>query len=231
MNIKFNEGKKDFSNYREIATARKSTFSTYDKIKKDKISRNIGSAEFQIYKDRISTLRGIKIKPISEYSLFFKREFEKDLDIYPENIQEVIKNFIISFFKNENIDYRKEENKKKYYNIFLEKFLRKCPEFKNFSKSLAVLNSLFNNYFGYSNLLINREGEERIGIDKGIPLKPEYMKIKILSSFEKDFPKYYCTSEETIKKFKKDILKYDKMFIKDDNYNNLIKYIDKVIKS
>lgn len=76
--------------YPEIATARKDAFTTIDRSGpkyKERLSLGVGAIEFELYKDRIRTLRSVNIEPLDEYRAREREEriVLKKVDYIPVN--------------------------------------------------------------------------------------------------------------------------------------------------
>jgi hypothetical protein len=199
---------------KEIATARKSTFSALDKNfgNKEQLSSNIGYIEFEIYKDRVKTLRNVKIKPIAELPREAERYMmQKLVPIYGEyrNSKKVLLQLMNSY-KNKLFD---EDSFEEYASDYLD--LNK--DYFNIN-DLKILKKHF---FNYQKFIKEREGEERIQTNEGIPLNPNYMKIRILDSFKNELPKNW----DLPKQFANLIKKNKDLFVQDKNYNDLLKLL------
>lgn len=156
--------------------------------------------------------RGTKVKPIAEFPIIFKKDFENG--IKKENIEEVKK--IYKKIYSSGIEF--EEYIKKYPKV--KKTLMKY--YKGYPSALPF-NYIY--WQGFYHPETPREGEERIITQSGdLPLNPSYIKIKIEpnSRIKNDLEKI---------ENKKDVynlfVKNRKYFIVDDNFKNLLKSLKK----
>lgn len=96
--------------HHEIATARKDAFTTIDKSPpeyQERLSLGVGAVEFELYKDRIRTLRSINIEPIDEYRA---REREERIVIKKGDSIPLDKKYMIINIKTRELDKDFEYN-------------------------------------------------------------------------------------------------------------------------
>lgn len=212
----------------EISLGRKSVFSTIDNTKgsheeKFGVSDKATCVEFEIYIDRLKTLRNIK-KPQSIAELpqgltvLMKTAFNKYMSktiSFDEVLKKLNKGYVSGRLT--------EKTANEYFKTMMTKFFNIDPSktrwsFDKKSKDLTTMDSdrFFKWFFKYEWYLKFRESEERIQA-KEIPLDSKYMKIKILPFYKEDFDRFDTSGLLEKIKANKDL------FITDKNYDNLIK--------
>jgi len=195
------------------------------------LSSSINGVKIYLFTDRIkSAVRGVKKYPISEYGVRERSIVKKSTDMLYE--------FYTDFSKG-NID-KKEFSKvfsRKVDEFAREVAKKKKPTFSNeeLNKVIAYLNKKFGvekeMFKGYRDSLEKaifasdglssgktREGEERFTYDneksKGIPMKPEFMKIRFMNVLD-NYKSHY-------KKLAQYMKLDEKMFVKDKNYTKIM---------
>jgi len=190
---------------KKISLLRKNNPKKYDDIMFH-LSESIDDVKIYLFTDRIrSSVRKIKKYPISEYNISDNETVEKNTkelyekyEIYPKVNYNTFKKEIIeickSFLKNADEEKRisfQHEKEDEIKKILKEKYGIKNYIFDKYSYvffdivfSLKRLRKSYN----------NREGEERFKYDakksKGIPVNPNFMKIRILKLYPEKIEDY-----------------------------------------
>ena len=207
-----------------ISTGRKFIFSAIDsgQVNPKSLSSNIGSVELMIFRDRLGSykeLRGVKVKPISEYGeMSFDLARRKFAWRYPEN--------------------EAKENFRKFRRM-IRPYLKKWSSFNEFPKELEDklvkafpkiprkdFYDLFRNINRSRDYTAGkREGEERLISKEGfkVPLKRDIIMIRLLPGFKEDIQglEMYKLSE-----FKKDMRKHSGVFLKNEEYKKMVKFLE-----
>lgn len=218
------------------------------------LTENSGDIKIYLFNRTItSKLRGVSKKPISEYgkeneilvngAIFKlyrvmktykdveKRKVEKFLNDYRKDIAEIYNARIRPWDRAERI----ENSRKQYFEELVSVFDFKGEEdkikesYENLSREITNAERSFKKG--------TREGEERIIFkDKktgGVPVSPEYMKIRIITKFTvKDFIKMrdLIGLDFSVRGLRKNLIKYKKAFLVDENYTSLLDAINKFMK-
>jgi len=228
-------------NKNEIATLRRSEDKRFSNLKRkggdfsfelENLSSNIDGVKIYLFMDRIKTaVRSVKKYPISEYSVSDLKGFERQIgEIYKrlakmkaltmnlKEFKELFKrrgNKIVESLKISGLMIRQgSEPVREMFLIIKKEFKLDIDEEENIEwyirLALKSLQGLKKN---------KREGEERITYDirkiKGIPIKPEFMKIRFVKVDEskyKDYIKLVPFMEEN-----------KKLFVIDKNFKEVIK--------
>jgi hypothetical protein len=215
---------KEYYDKDEISTARKSTFSSLDAIKKTNkkkfeieiynLSDNIGNVEFILFENRIigsHLTRGIRKRPIAEIPIdsidTIKEIIDNILKKDPNKKKQMEKDFI-------NIKKLEEEN----IISIIKKYRPEIEDIKDFfEKEIYYLKNALKNLKKY---LINREGEERLYSEKKIkiPLHKDLMKIKFLEGIDEELKDLNRNKREKLQDF---ILKNKDLFV-NNQYRNMV---------
>ena len=212
----------DGKNVYEIATVRKSKDNELNALKKtdpyayksqmNSLSARIGNVKFILFTDRIkSGLKNAKVKPLAE----LPKEAMKEIDSSKKNlIDYLIKKGYEKHYVEKDID--KIVNSEEFY---IKKYERNFIEKYELSETNAPLWNLVFNVKKMRASTKKREGEERISLnnEKGIPIDERFMKIELLSGFEKEIN----LGDDFISYFKK----YDNLFVKNKVYNAVMEKI------
>ena len=199
----------------EIASARKSTFSSIDSLRKKDpkgfklrmlgLSDRVGAVEIVLFKDRVvgsHLTRGIKKRPISEFPVLALKTLDFELENYYKN-------------KTTEKKVKKELLKLKPPFNDVKKVLNKYPFKKVLKYDLIVIDEIvraLKDIYKYSK---EREGEERFykKSEIKIPLDDRLMKIRFLPISKKEV--IFLTREE-IDELQKLIKKNKDLFIKNE---------------
>jgi hypothetical protein len=216
-----------------VATVRPSVF---DKGNVKGLSMNsIGGIKFAIDVAKLkNTERGIKVKPISEFGKAYKEildtkklAFKAKFGFTKKEVEELYKDILNNFSKKKkNIELKD-----------MDYFYNKYKKFKDADKnylyySLLEIKKALENYSTKEAALNNREGEERIySKDNKIYLEPKYMKISFTDLKKiKDYIAYAEAVGKTkpLKDLRKEINKKKEMFVKDDNFKEVMRLLNKI---
>lgn len=191
----------------------------------------------------LSSVRGVKRKPISEYGKAFSLSIEHRINlIYDKFLKDKMNNKDFeNIIKDTGKKIFKSKGEVKVEDGVDEIISKIKVEEGNIKEELKNLLMMI---FSYHKNQFHRprEGEERFIFFKdssqGIPVDTKFMKIRITDHFnEYDIRKSYeedSSDNEYVKKemikLKNNMIKYKKVFIVDKYYNFLIKSIDKFLK-
>jgi hypothetical protein len=218
----------------EIAVGRKSTFTTVDSTKKyTDLSGSIGNLQIELFIDRIkASVRNNKVVPIAEYNIMNKREIEEQLSplIVPQhsmNIEKIANALIKN--KDEFLGGTSGDEIKRIRNFVEENFPNSTKKVLSSSKWEPLRGAVFRYSVQSSKA---REGEERINLPRNnkIPLDPELMQIRVLTTFKIDFKDY--AKEFIHLQPLKDLLQAIKnpVVVKDATQSRMVNYIMKAIR-
>lgn len=217
---------------KNIASYRDSNPNAY-KSKMRNLSMEIEDVKIYLYTDRIKAgARGIKKYPIAELNIYNEKRIRMFLTfLYTDlnakkngtpfnEFSKKLTDKIVSLMEMYEDGDRKIMSNQKLRDA-ISSWLRKEFKFKE-EKSKDInfkFYDLFNSVAAQQNRLKNREGEERFRYKKdkdGIPVKPEFMKVRFLE-FNKDYLKFY----KEIFRYAKD----EKIFFKDKVFKQIKSYI------
>jgi len=232
---------------KEIATTRKSTVTRINSIKSNKLknfvknnlSENIGCVMFHLYPERIvSGVRGVKVKPIAEIP---KRSIKEIKDFF-EKLGVQYKKEYVNFLLSRYRYYKKNKYSEHELMPFLGDDIAK--EF-NINYRDIDLYAITGSIRSLNNLLIYRENEERFVLNnnkiEGIPVNKNFMKIEFISDPTKEIKRLIeigyiggifnnngsASNDEVKKRMLNTIEKNEQIFIKNQYYNKLIKWLQK----
>lgn len=233
----FNYGNRmaiDKDDKEEIATGRKSTFTTVDSTKKyTDLSGSIGNLEVILYIDRIKAgIRSAKVIPIAEYNVMNKRDMIKELSslVVPQHSMNIEK--MVNAVINERDNLLGGTTNKEITKIreFLEEHFPNSTKKVHSNDRWELFRSALFRYGTQAPKA--REGEERINLPKNgkIPLDPTLLQIKVLPSFKIDFKDYagefihLGPLENLLDALKSPVV------VKDPTQSRIINYVKKAIK-
>lgn len=208
------------------------------------LSARINGVKIYLYSNRILTsVRGIKKNPISEFNIRHKREFEEGMgrfyrkyntdDKYTKkDFSRFMENLIKDKIKNSKSMKQKEAIKKAsnddYFFPEMLSFLKNFELLKEAEKTSIIKYDLMRCIIAcyYSNLpgTIGREGEERFRLkdsSNGIPVNRNYMRIRIYKEFSDEDLNYFLKNDDERKDFAQMLDKYKSIFLVDKNFNIL----------
>lgn len=233
----------------EVATLRRSVESGYKKNPKKMAELTLNADGVKIYlfdKNIKSSLRGAKIKPISEFGkIFDDKEFKSRVRDFVEEINtervttREVEKFIDSSLRELSKKIRPSEMRESLYSKTLEmesivqnfnrKFNIKISEYQRMSLSTAIRARVFS-MFPY----LTREGEERISVKgsidefSGVPVSEKYMKIRIEKEPSIREIKMSLDSDTKRLMLIKKIESSGNLFLKDRNFNKFLKILKEI---
>lgn len=239
LGFEYEESSTDKKGRVEVATLRRSMEKTYKKdIKKmAQLTLNSGGVKIYIFDKNIkSSLRGSKIKPISEYGKIFDyKKFIKNITDFVEDVKsknvtvKAVEEFIdtslkdlskrISPSKIRESLYIKTSEMGPIYKKFEEKFKISLNDFQKMFLATAMRTRTYSMFPQTA-----REGEERISVkgsvekQSGIPVDPRFMKIRIEKKpYLREFYDAFKNDAERLMIIKK-IESSGNLFLKDKNF-------------
>ena len=221
------------------------------------LSENIGPFKIYLHSNRITAgVRDTRKAPIAEFYGVNKKFIEKNIKEVQEKLERIhitaSSKEITALAKKEterlvkgktlaNIKSIRHSEAEPYANSFLDKLLvSKTPSAREELKFPVKFLILQFRYMIYSSSM-GREAEERFSFkgekNQGIPVDPLYMKIRITEKYIIDKitnnkePAKVRELMSSFMKLKKDIIKYDKVFLKDSNFRAFVKELDLIIRN